>query len=208
MEVKFLNQNPCMPSGLGVFQFGIFFNVVLSVLMSIFAFGPSSSLSNSFPCCLSIRPFCYVLLVAIFCSKIVLLSSHLVVGMFSCYLPLLADRISSLFWNVLFCLHCFTLYRYLFNLPSFASIFWFISLSFIVIFLMLLFPFCLKRFLRFFVCFIIFACCQRFLICLSSRISHPGFEFMFVLFLGEPRFFFHRLISLRHRLVCLIPWYF
>ena len=43
-----------------------------------------------FPCCLSIRLFCYVLLVAIFCSKIVLL---LVVGMFSCHLPLLSGRI-------------------------------------------------------------------------------------------------------------------
>ena len=30
----------------------------------------------------------------------------------------------------------------------------------------------------------IFACCPRFLICISSLISHPGFEFLSVFFLG------------------------
>ena len=40
----------------------------------------------------------------------------------------------SLFWKVLFCLYCFTLCRYVFNLPSFASTFCFISSSCTVIF--------------------------------------------------------------------------
>ena len=32
----------------------------------------------------------------------------------------------------------------------------------------------------------IFACCRRFLICVSSLISHSGFDFLFVLFRGTP----------------------
>ena len=47
----------------------------------------------------------------------------------------------SLFWNVLCCLNCFTLYRYLFNLPSFASTFWYISSSCIIIFTCVAFSF-------------------------------------------------------------------
>ena len=38
-----------------------------------------------------------------------------------------------------------------------------------------------------FFCHIIFAC-RRFLICISSQISHPGFEFLFVFFQGTPIF--------------------
>ena len=45
--VNFLNQNPCIPSWLGVFQFDIFC-VILSESMCSSAFGPSSSPSNSF----------------------------------------------------------------------------------------------------------------------------------------------------------------
>ena len=35
-------------------------------------------------------------------------------------------------------------------------------------------------------CPIIFGSCCRFLICVSNRISHPGFEFLFVFFRGTP----------------------
>ena len=47
MEVNFLNQNPCISSWLGVFQFDIFLRVVLSKSVRISAFGPSSNPSRS-----------------------------------------------------------------------------------------------------------------------------------------------------------------
>ena len=56
-----------------------------------------------------------------------------VAGHFSWIFPLFAGRI-LIRWFVMFffsCLYCFTLSRYLLNLPSFARIFWFISKSFI-----------------------------------------------------------------------------
>ena len=83
--------------------------------------------------CLSIQLFCYVPLVAIFYSKILQLLLHSVVGMFLYHLPPLVGRFLSLFWYILFCLYCFILSRCLFNLPSFASTFWFISWSCIVL---------------------------------------------------------------------------
>ena len=104
----------------------------------------------------------------------------------------------SWFWNVLF-LYCFTLYRYLFNLPSFASTFWFISSS--CYFFLCCFSL-LSRVSAFFLCFIIFACFRRFLICVSSQIFHLDFAFLSVLF-KELRFS-HKLISLLHKLVHLI----
>ena len=76
------------------------------------------------------------------------------------------------------CLFCFILCRYLFNLPSFTRTFWFISSSLIV------FSFFSVHVLAFFLCFIILACFRRvFFIYVSSRISHPGFDFFFVLLL-------------------------
>ena len=50
-------------------------------------------LRTSFLWCLSIRHVCYDLYFPIFCSKIILLPSHSVVGMSSNLLPLLAARI-------------------------------------------------------------------------------------------------------------------
>ena len=80
---------------------GVFFpSALLPVLLTLFS------------CCLSIRLICYVLFVPIFCSKLVLFSSHPVVGMFSYILPQLAGRIFFFFrcfWNVQFCLYCFIL---------------------------------------------------------------------------------------------------
>ena len=87
----------------------------------------------------------------------------------------------SLFWNVQFCQYCLILFRYLFSLPSFVCIIWFISSSCIVCFI------CRVAFLftfHFFICLIRFPCFRRFLICFSSRISHSGFEYLFVYFRG------------------------
>ena len=47
MEVNFLNQKPCIPSWPGIFQFDIFFSVVLSKSVCISAFGPSLRPSSS-----------------------------------------------------------------------------------------------------------------------------------------------------------------
>ena len=74
-----------------------------------------------------------------------------------------------------------------FSLPSFAGIFWFIPSR--VLFVQLMLPFFLfvptysSVLLQ-----IIFAFCHRFLICVFSRISHPGSVFLFVV-LVEHRFF-------------------
>ena len=48
MEVKFLNQNPCIPSKPGVFQIGTFLSIALRESRCIFAFRPSSGPYNSF----------------------------------------------------------------------------------------------------------------------------------------------------------------
>ena len=70
-----------------------FLSVALCESRYIFASGPYSSPSNSFPMLLCIRLFRYVLFVPIFCIKIVLLPCRPVVGISSCILPLLAGWI-------------------------------------------------------------------------------------------------------------------
>ena len=89
-----------------------------------------------------------------------------------------------------------------FECPIFSALFYPVSISFrssffpslisglfpqVVLSFLLLLPFLLSQHVPvFFLCFIIFACGRRFLICVSSRISHLGFEFLSV-FLEEPR---------------------
>ena len=101
-----------------------------------------------------------------------------------CISPNLLVEFFMLFWNVLFCLYCFTLCRYLFNLSSFASIFWFISSSCIIIFSCVVFFFLFQHVSAFF----LFVCFRILFICVSNRISHSGFDFLFVLFRGTPIF--------------------
>ena len=79
------------------------------------------------------------------------------------------------------CLNCFILFRYLFSLPSFVSIFWLISLSCMVLLVELLFSF--RPNIKSFSALLIFACCRFFLMCVSSRISHPAFGFLLSLLL-------------------------
>ena len=136
----------------------ISFHVVLHKSMCISAFGPSSNPSNSF----------------------VILLIHSVFFVMFPWLPY--------FIHILFCLFCFTLYRYLFNLPSFASTFWFISSSCIVIFPYVAFSFLSRRVPASFLCFIILACFCRFFIWVFSWISHPSFDFFFMIFEGIPIF--------------------
>ena len=141
-----------------------------------------------FPFCLSV-PLFYVLIVSIFCSKIVLFPCHTVVGMCWCIHSLLSDRIFlSLFWNILLCLYCFILSRYLFSLPSFANTFWlFPQVVPFVLLVKFIFFFSSQVVSAFSLYFTFFACC-RFPISVSGRISHPGFEFLFVFILGNTDF--------------------
>ena len=93
MEGNVLNQKPCIPSWPGVFQFYIF---SVSFWVNRFLF-PLSSLFRVVPLllsyCLSIKPFRYVFLVAIFLSKIVRFLLHPIVSMFSCHPLPVVDRI-------------------------------------------------------------------------------------------------------------------
>ena len=96
---------------------------------------------------------------------------------------------SFVFWNILFCLYYFSLCRYLFNLPSFANTFWFISSSWVFIFSCVAFSFLSLHVPASVLCFIILASFRRFfLIFVFSQISHPGFDFFFVIFEGIPMF--------------------
>ena len=136
-----------------------------------------------------------------------------VVSMFSCHLLPVVDRIFFRWLGMsCFCLYYSTLCRYLFHLPSFTSNFWLISSSCIVFFFSSCLSFlslhipCLSFYhLSSFLCFIILTCFRRFFYLRFSRISHPGFDFFFVL-LRESQFS-HKLISLPHRLVHLIQLY-
>ena len=171
MEVNFLNQNPCISSWPGVFQG--FFCVVLSKSMCISAFGPSFSSSTSFVIlfihCFVVF-FCYVFWLPYFvqncfgfsCIQLLVwfcvISSHLLVE-FS-FVVLECPVLSVLFYPLAICLW-----------SSFSH------------FSVLPFPFYLYMFQRLsFVFFFILAGFRRFFICVSSRISHPGLDFFFVLF--------------------------
>ena len=146
--------------------------------MFIFTFGPSSSPSYSFPMLLIHSAF-------LLCSlgwKIIQLPLNLVVGRSLYHHPLF---VGIIFFPCLriFCFVCIVL--------SFVEIFLIFLLSPVVLsfLLVLFFPLCDNMLKSFFLWFIIFACCCKFLIFVSSRISHPSFEFPFV-FLRVPRFFF------------------
>ena len=94
-------------------------------------------------------------------------------------------------------LSCLNIFLVCFLSPVPSGLFSRVVLS---VLLVLLFPF-LSQYVQGFSSILSFL--LRFLIRVSSRNSHPGFEFLLV-FWGEPPFFY-RLISLPHRLVRLIP---
>ena len=128
----------------------IFLKMVLSKLMNISTFGPSSSPSNSFAILLIDSAFCYVLLVSIFNSKIVQVLLHLVVGMFLCHIPQLVAR----FFVRCFGISCFVcivlpfvdIFLIFLLFPVFSGLFpQFVLLFFVV----LLFLFYTKMFQRF-----------------------------------------------------------
>ena len=108
--------------------------------------------------------------------------------------------------NVLFCLYCFTLCQYLFNLPSFASIFWFISSSCIVIFCVA-FSFLFLHIPTSFLCVIVLACFRRFFLS-AFPVEFPILVLIFRSYFLRGSQFSHKLILLLHRLVHLIWLYY
>ena len=134
-----------------------------------------SSPANSFLMFLSV--FCYVLLFAIFCFKIV---CFLVTRLLVCLCaisPLLARRT---FYVVL---ECPVLSVFLSRFDIFQTSFFrqyllvYFNLSYLF-FLCCLFFFLSQHVPSFSLCFVIFASRRRFLICFSSRIPHSGFDFL------------------------------
>ena len=169
-----------------------FLSVAVSTSRCISTLGLSSSIQNSvctliihstffmiFPCTyFAPKSFCLVRIRLLLCLR----PSP----------PPLVGRIFSLFWKVLFCPYYLVLYRYLFLLPSFASSFWLNSSSCI-----------LRSSCRafapsseyiFFLCFIAFACCRSFLNCDSNLCSHPGFDFLSMVFRGTPIFHTYQIV--------------
>ena len=110
------------------FPIWYFLCVLLCGSRWLFVFVPSSS-PNSFPILLIQSALMLCSLRFHIFSKMVLFICHHVVGMSLCYHLLFTSRYFSLFWNVIFCLYSFILSQYLFSLPYFVSIFWFISSS-------------------------------------------------------------------------------
>ena len=153
-------------------------------------FSPSALLGvllTLFSCCWSIRLFCYALFDTLFCSKIVFFPFYLVFGICWCIHTYLLIEIFSLYWNVLISLLFYPIKVSFFYFPSFASTFWFTSSSCIFYFICWVAFFFYSQYVpAFILCLILLADYRRFLICVSCRISHPGFEFLLVFFRGTP----------------------
>ena len=134
MEVNFLNQKPCIPSCPGAFHFHISFSVVFCKSTCISILGPSSSPSSSLLILFIHSAFSLFLWLPYFCPKSI--------GLF--YIQLLVyfhvtpfQLLIEFSFVVLECpvvsVFFFTLFRYLFILPSLVSTFCFFSSSCIVI---------------------------------------------------------------------------
>ena len=151
--------------------------------MCIFIFYPSLSPSNYFPMLLIHSAFLMFSWLPYFTQT---LFSFLYIRLLACLRVTSPYFLLDLFYYfgmscfvciVLPCLNIFLM----FPLSSVHSgLFPRVLLSF---FLVLLFPFCPQIFQRFSL-FFIFVCCHRFLMCVSSRISQPGFYFLFVFLKG------------------------
>ena len=114
-----------MPLWPGILRFGTFLSIALIESRCIFALGPSSSPSNTFPILLIHSAF----LLCFLRSHILPTNCHVFLssGCWNVFMhspPTRRKIFLFLFWNVLFCLYCFILTSYLFNLSSFANTFW------------------------------------------------------------------------------------
>ena len=109
--------------------------------MNISAFGALSSPSSSLVILFIHSAFSLCFWLTYLCPKSFGFFCKLWLVCFHVLFSQLLIEFSFVFWNVQFCLYSFTLCSYLFNIPSFACTFWFISSSCIVIFPVLPFPF-------------------------------------------------------------------
>ena len=134
-----------------------------------------------------------------------MLPLHPAVDISSCILPLFAGRFFYVILEFPILPVLFDPISLFFSLPSLAGTFWFISSSYVVCSNYVTCLSSCQRIFTFFLCLSIFACCRRFLICVSNLIFHPGVQFLFVFCAGGGDVF-RRLISLQHRLVHLILW--
>ena len=156
--------------------------------------------------CKLIEGATYVLFVPIFWYKIALLRSDPVIRLSTCiFSPTYCKNFLSLLRNVLFCLNCFIPSWYLFSLPSFTSIFWFYSSNCIVVLLVVLFfSFRPNIFQHFSIVLSFLLVVVDFLSAFPIEFTIQVFNFWSSSF--EENRFYHRLISLLHRLFHLIPW--
>ena len=109
--------------------------------------------------------------------------------------PYLLVELFSLFfffWNVLFCLYCFVLSLYLFNLLFFSPVFFFGWSLQVLFFLLVAILFSVLSECIFMFRFGILACRNLF-VCDSRLSCHRGFDFLSVVF-RQPRLF-HKLID-------------
>ena len=181
MEVNFLKQNSCIPSWPGVFQLGTFLRVRLSESRWIFALGPISRPSNSF-------------FIQFIHSVFLLYSlrSHILLKI--CIVSLSSDCWCIFLHPPPTCrrniFRCFGMSCFVCIVLSCLDIF--------LVFCQYLLIYFLKRYCLFYLlhCFLFspqntppfssvlsfFSCCHRFLISVSRRISHTGFEFRFMFF--------------------------
>ena len=159
-----------------------FFSIALSKSVCISAFGPSSSLSSSLVILFIHSAILLCLFGCHILVQIVRFLLHPVVGMFPCHLLPLVGKI---------------FFRYLGSSSFICIVSSFVDISLILLlspelsglfpqvvllfFPVLPFPFSSNIFLRLFFCLIILTCLWRIFICVSSRISYPGFDFFLVL---------------------------
>ena len=169
-----------MPSWPGVFQFGIFLGVALSVFRCMFAYGPSCSdffFHVFYPFSISVMFFPFPYFTPFFfcfsCIRFLICPDT--------FFTILFVEFLLLFWKAPLCLYCMTLSQYLLSLLSFANIFWFISSNCVI----RLVCYCLFGIFSFywvpvrFTFLSSFDCCRSFFICPCILLSHPDFVFLF-----------------------------
>ena len=171
MDVITLDQNPCFPSGRGVFKFGIFLIVTLYECKGMFVSETFTCSSNSFfhvfyPFSISVVffPFSYFTPTSFCFFRIWLLICLCVI-----FINFWVGTFILFFLDVIF-----RLYLLIFFFLSQLSVFVFLG-SF--------------HFIRFFGIFSSLAvsfCYSSFFICPSIPISHPGFLLLLRLFNGIP----------------------
>ena len=151
--------------------------------MCISVLEPSSSPSSSLVILFILSAFSMFFFVDLFLSKIIRFLLHPVVGMFPCHSLPIVDRIFFRCFGKP-CFVCIVLPFVDISLIFLLSP----ALSGLFLHVPVIFPFFPRLFQRFSLFLSFWLVFVIFLICISSRISHPGFDCFFVLFEGNPIF--------------------